>query len=127
MDVSDIFFPLAEGEGGVRGAGRRGDQILIENPRRGGVFRVGGAEGPGRVSAVNWGIGGGGGGVNFFFFGAEMSTELQNNLARQKITSRNQMTSRGYFCDCFKRYFGRALKGTSENKDALQPEKITYI
>ena len=39
VDVSDIFyfFLLGGGEGGVRGARRRGGSVFIENPRRGGL------------------------------------------------------------------------------------------
>ena len=33
-----------------------------------------------------------------------------NNLARQKITSKNKTTSRGNFCACFRGYFSRGFK-----------------
>ena len=67
VDVSDIFyyFLLGEGQGGVRGAGRGGGAVFIENPtREGGFSRTGGAEGPGgclrRIGFFVWGGGGGG-------------------------------------------------------------------
>ena len=62
VDVSDIFifFLLGEGEGGVRGARRRRDWFLMENPRRGGGSRRGRGRGAGRMSAANWRLGGGG-------------------------------------------------------------------
>ena len=42
---------------------------------------------------------------------------FRNNLARQKITSKIKITSRGYFYACFKgSLFGGSLKITSENK-----------
>ena len=68
VDVSDIFyfFLLGEGEGRVRGAGRGGGLIFIENPRRGGGLQEGRGRGAGRVSAANWGIWRGG--AKFFFF-----------------------------------------------------------
>ena len=67
VDISDIFyfFPLGEGEGGVRGVRRgKGDWFFIENPRRGG----GGSRiGPGgclrRIGEFLCG-----GGQIFFFF-----------------------------------------------------------
>ena len=35
---------------------------------------------------------------------------FRNNLARPKITSKNKITSRGYFYACFKEHFRRVLK-----------------
>ena len=60
-----IFFCSGR-EGGVRGAGRGGGRLLIENPRRG-VSRKGRGRGARRVSAANWEIARGGGGLNIFF------------------------------------------------------------
>ena len=37
MDVSDFFFLLGKGEGGVQGARRGGGRFFIENPRMGGI------------------------------------------------------------------------------------------
>ena len=60
MDVSDFFFPAW---GGGKGSPERrgGGSVFIENPGGGGGSRRGRGRGAGRVSAVNWGIGGGGG------------------------------------------------------------------
>ena len=56
-----FFFLLGEGEGGVRGAGRRGRSVFFfEDPRRRGVSRRGSGRGAGKVFAANLGIGGGG-------------------------------------------------------------------
>ena len=66
-----FFFSARERGRGVRGAGREGFLLFMENPMRGGLpggwGRGGGA---GRVFAGNLG-----GGLNIFF-GAEMSTEF---------------------------------------------------
>ena len=59
VDVSDFFFLLSRGEGGVRATGREGVGVLLEIPG-------GGVEGAGRVPAGN---SGGGGGLNIFFRG----------------------------------------------------------
>ena len=68
-----LFFLLGEGEGGVRGAGREGGSVFIENPGGGGWgFQDGRGRGAGRCL---WRVGEfGGGGLNIFS-GAEMSTK----------------------------------------------------
>ena len=78
VDVSDIFnfFLLREGEGGVRGVRKGGGRFLLKIPGGGGgVFRRGGAEGPGgclrRIGIFL------GGGPKYFFFGPETSTKFQ--------------------------------------------------
>ena len=74
VDVSDIFyfFLLGEGEGGVRGAGRRGGgggrgRFFIENSTRGGSPGGGGPRGREGVCSKlgNWGEGG----AKYFFRG----------------------------------------------------------
>ena len=85
VDVSDIFyfFLLGEGEGRVRGAGRGGRLIFIENPRRG-VLQRGGAEAPGgclrRIGEF------GGGGLNIFFRGRNVHQEKFQKLFSQEVS-----------------------------------------
>ena len=80
VDVPDIFnfFLLGEGGGGVRGVGRRGGSILIENHRRGGEgFQEG--EGPrGREGVcAELGFFLGRGDLNIFFRGRNVHQDLQ--------------------------------------------------
>ena len=65
-----FIFLLEEGEGSPRHQEGGGVVFffLIENPRRGGGGFARRGEGPGRVSAANWGRIGGGG-LNILFWG----------------------------------------------------------
>ena len=77
-----IFLLLGEGEGEVRGAGRGGVLVFIENPLGGGLqegeSRGGGAEGPGGCLQR---IGELGGGSN----GAEMPTKHYSNISKPVV------------------------------------------
>ena len=75
MDVSDIFYFFCSGRRkGEFEAPGGGGQFFIENPRRGGVFRRGGGEGPGGCLQRIWELGGGGG-LNIFFRGRNVHQE----------------------------------------------------
>ena len=64
MDVSEFFFLLEEGEGGVRGARTGGGGFLLKSPGGGGVLQEG--KGPRGREGVCGDLGNGEG--LFFFF-----------------------------------------------------------
>ena len=96
VDVSDFFFSAWEGEGGVRGAGRRGGGggigFSLKIPRGGGgALQDGRGQGAGRVSAANWVFWGGGGGTNIFFRGRNVHQAIvqlpSTSSARRPLAS----------------------------------------
>ena len=75
LDVSDIFY-FFSARGGERESPRRregGGGVDFIEISKGALSRRGRGQGPGKVSAANWGIGGGG--LNIFFRGRNVHQE----------------------------------------------------